>query len=255
MIRETALAVLAGALLTHPAAAQDLTLDEVLANYYEAIGGLDAWQSVQSMRITGTMTMGRGMQAGFTRLVKRPDKVRAEFEIQGNAVVRAYDGQTAWMIMPMRGSGEPQVMNERQAINLLQDADIDGALVGWQESGHQVELEGLEETEGTEAYKLKVTLNSGDVLYYYMDSEYFVPIRIAGTRGFQGNTVEFATTLSDYKQVDGLLIAHSVQNSGGGRAPGGGGVGGNVTFDTVEINVDVDDSSFSMPEGGGGGGR
>ena len=253
MLKKVGLLVFAGALLPLTASAQEMTVDQLLANYYDAIGGLEAWKAVESMKISGSMSMGRGgMQASFTRWVKRPDKIRVEFEIQGNTIVRAFDGQTAWMIMPMRGSGEPEVMDERQVRGLLQDADIDGVLVGWEEAGHHVELEGLAETEGTQAYKLKVTLASGDVVFYFLDRDYYVPIRIEGSREIQGNTMEFATTLSDYKEVDGLLIAHSVQSSGtGGRGPGRGGGGQNVSFGTIELNAEIDNALFAMPAGGG----
>ncbi|HSG82269.1 MAG TPA: hypothetical protein VLC48_08470, partial [Gemmatimonadota bacterium] len=102
--------------------------------------------------------------------------------------------------------------------------------------------------EGTAAYKLKVTLSSGDVVFYYLDSEYFVPIRIEGSRMVQGNAMEFATRLSDYKEVDGLLIAHSIQTSGSGGGRGGG-RGQTMIYDTVELNVEIDDALFSMPPG------
>ena len=132
MLKKMTLLTLIGAVLPLTASAQEMTLDEVLSNYYEAIGGLEAWKALESMKISGTITMGSGMQANFTRWVKRPDKIRVEFEVQGNAIVQAHDGQSAWMITPMWGSGEPEVMDERQATGLLQSADIDGVLVGWE---------------------------------------------------------------------------------------------------------------------------
>ena len=103
MVKKAALLALVSALLPASASAQEVTLEQLLANYYEAIGGLEAWRAVESMKISGTMSMGRGMQPTFTRWVKRPNKIRVEFEIQGNKVVQAYDGHAGWRIMPMRG--------------------------------------------------------------------------------------------------------------------------------------------------------
>lgn len=245
MHRRVLVGSLASALLAAPAAAQELTLEDVLANYYEAIGGLEAWKSVQSMKLTGRMTMRAGMEAPFTQTLKRPGKIRVEFTMQGMTAIRAYDGATAWMLMPFRGSAEPEVMPPEMAGGLIQDADIDGPLVGYEEDGHQLELAGLTETEGTPAYKLEVTLKGGEVEYWYLDAEYFIPIRIEGTREFRGNVREFATTLSDYKEVGGLMIAHSIQT--GGAGPGRGMV---ETIDQVELNVEVDDAIFAMPGGG-----
>jgi hypothetical protein len=104
-------------------------------------------------------------------------------------------------------------------------------------------LVGLEETEGTEAYKLKVTKKNGDVEYYYLDSEYFIPIKVEGSREMQGRMIEFETILSDYKDVGGLMIPHSIESK-----PKGAPAGQVVTIDTIELNVEAADSLFVMPE-------
>jgi outer membrane lipoprotein-sorting protein len=242
MLKKAVFLTLAGALLASPVAAQDL--NEVLDNYYEAVGGLDAWQSVQSMRATGKMAMGgTGIEAPFTVVTKRPDKIRLEFTFQGMTGIQAFDGETAWMVMPFMGSTDPEVMPEDIAKQFKDEGDVDGPLMGWKESGHQVELIGKEETEGTAAYKIKVTKKDGDVEYYYLDAEYFIPIRIESSSEIQGRTVDVEVILSDYKEVEGLMVAHSIEQRAKGAA--GGQV---ITIEQVELNVDIDDSTFTMPE-------
>ena len=242
MLKKAVFLTLAGALLATPVAAQDL--DEVLDNYYEAIGGIDAWKSVESMRATGSMVMaGMGIEAPFVVTTKRPNMVRLEFTFQGMTGVQAYDGETAWMLMPFMGRTDPEVMPIDMAKDVIDQADLDGALIGWQESGHQVELLGKEETAGTEAYKIKVTKKNGDVEYYFLDSEYYVPIKIEGSSMQQGRMVEFETILSDYKEVGGLMIPHSVE-----ARPKGAPSGQVITIDQVEIDIDIDESTFAMPE-------
>jgi len=242
MLKKAVFLTLAGALLATPVAAQDL--DEVLDNYYEAVGGIDAWKSVESMRATGSMVMaGMGIEAPFVVTTKRPNMVRLEFTFQGMTGVQAYDGETAWMLMPFMGRTDPEVMPIDMAKDVIDQADLDGALIGWQESGHQVELLGKEETAGTEAYKIKVTKKNGDVEYYFLDSEYYVPIKVEGSSMQQGRMVEFETILSDYKEVGGLMIPHSVE-----ARPKGAPSGQVITLEQVEIDVDIDESTFVMPE-------
>ncbi len=242
MLKKAVFLTLAGALLASPVAAQDL--GEVLDNYYEAVGGLDAWQSVQSMRATGKMAMGgTGIEAPFTVVTKRPDKIRLEFTFQGMTGIQAFDGETAWMVMPFMGSTDPEVMPEDIAKQFKDEGDVDGPLMGWKESGHQVELIGKEETEGTAAYKIKVTKKDGDVEYYFLDAEYFIPIRVESSSEIQGRTVDIEVVLSDYKEVDGLMVAHSIEQREKG-APSGQ----VITIEQVELNVDIDDSTFTMPE-------
>jgi outer membrane lipoprotein-sorting protein len=226
-----------------PAAAQELTLDEVLSNHYEAIGGLDAWQGVQTMKATGRMMIMPGTEAAFAMTRKRPNKVRLEYTFQGMTGIMAYDGETGWTVMPFMGKTEPEPVPDEDVKDLEDMADMDGVLVGYEESGHQVEYLGLEETEGTPAYKLKVTLNSGDVQYIYLDSEYFLPIKAEGTREVRGTVVEYESILSDYKEVGGVMIPHSMD-----QRPKGAPSGQTIMLDHVELNVEVDDAIFTMPE-------
>jgi outer membrane lipoprotein-sorting protein len=238
-----ALAVVA--LMAAPVQAQDL--DEVLNNYYEAIGGLDAWQSVQSVKATGTIMMGgMGIEAPITLMAKRPNMARLEISYQGMVLVMAYDGETAWMINPFAGATDPEEMPEDEAKEIIEQADVDGPLIGYQEAGHQLELLGMEETEGTQAYKVKLTLNTGDVQYYYFDSEYFIPIMVEASREMQGRTVEGSALISDYKEVGDLMIPHATQNRLG-RGPTSQ-VVSSITIQQVELNVEMADSLFVMPE-------
>ncbi|NIR43243.1 MAG: outer membrane lipoprotein-sorting protein [Gemmatimonadetes bacterium] len=241
MIRSALLGTLALALLAVPAQAQ--SLEEVLDNYYEAIGGEDAWLDVNSMRATGRTMLGPGVEAPFVRTQKRPEMLRLEFTVQGMTGIQAYDGETAWMLMPFLGSTEPEQMPAEEAKNFTQQADIEGVLINYEEKGHQVEYLGTEEVQGTEAHKLKVTLKDGDVDYYYLDSEYFIPIMVESTREIRGNMMEIETLLSDYKEVGGLMIPHSMEQRAKGAPQ-------SQTFliDEVQLDVEVADSIFKMPE-------
>ncbi|UCF35745.1 MAG: outer membrane lipoprotein-sorting protein [Acidobacteriota bacterium] len=222
--------------------AQDMTLDEVLAKHFEAVGGLENVKAIQSAKLTGKMSMGPGLEAPVVMLFKRPMKLRMEFTVQGMTGIQAYDGQTAWMVMPFMGKTEPEVMAEDQAKSVMEQADFDGPLVDWKEKGHQVELVGKEEVDGTETYKIKTTLKNGDVRYQYMDTEYFLMIKQSGTANIQGNEVEMESTMSDYKEVGGLMLPHVLES----RRVGGPG-GQSLVFDSIELNVDIDDGLFSLP--------
>ncbi len=239
-IRSLAVAAIVGAVVAGPVAAQDV--DQVLASHYEAIGGLDAWQGLQSMKATGKMVMAAmGMEAPLTMWAKRPGKSRMEFSIQGMAGVQAYDGEMAWWQMPFMGSPDPQPMPDDMTSQMREQSDIDGPLVGWQEDGHAVELLGKEDVDGTDAYKLKVTLDTGEVTYYYLDAEYYLPIKTEGTRTLMGAETTVSTVLGDYKKVGGLMMPFSIEIS----QPTGPVT---LVFDTVEVNVDMADDLFAMPQ-------
>lgn len=218
------------------------TADEVIAKYIEAIGGRKAIDAVKSMRVTAKLTMGGGMEAPMVMESKRPNKMRVEFTFQGMTAIQAYDGKIGWSIMPFAGKTEPEKMPPDQVEMFENQADMDGPLVDYKKKGHQVELMGKDEIEGSDVYKLKLTRKNGNVEYHYLDVEYFIPIKMEGKRKFQGTEIDFAVVFGDYKEVNGLLIAHSIQPQGGGMG------GGSVTLEKVEMNVPMPDERFAMPE-------
>ena len=88
------------------------------------------------------------------------------------------------------------------------------------DSGTLVELVGKEKVEGSDAYKLKVTKKDGDVEYYFLDAESHLPIRVEARRTIRGTEIEGESTIGDYKEVDGLIFAHSIEQKPKG-APAG----------------------------------
>lgn len=227
-----------------PLAAQ--TVDEVVAKYYVAAGGLDQFKAVSAMRITGRMTLGQGMEAPFIRITKRPKFVRLDFTLQGMTATQAYDGQTAWMFIPFMGQTAPETMPADLAKGMEEEADFDGPLVDYKPRGIQVELVGQEPVEGANTYKLKVTMRSGDVTYYFLDAEHYLPIRTESKRTMQGREFDIVTSLGDYKPEGGLIVPHSIQVTGQGP-----GVQGFV-IEKVEINPALKDEDFKMPPKPGG---
>lgn len=239
MLRKALVGLVAGATLVAPAPAQ--TVDELIAKANEARGGLEKMKSVQSVRMKGKMTMGPGIEAPITIEMKRPRNARMEFTIQGMTGVQAYDGQQAWGISPM-GSKQPEPMPAEMAKDLDNQADIDGPLVDYKAKGHLVELVGKEKVEGSDAWKLKVTLKSGDVQYIYLDADSNLEIRNEAKRTIRGSEVELENTIGDYKEVGGLLWPHSIQSGAKGRPEKQ-----SFAFESIEVNPAIDDARFKMP--------
>ena len=246
MHRKVILFVLCGVLaLTGQALAE--TLEEILAQNLEVRGGKDAILAVESARMTGTMRMGGSaagaLEAPFTIEFKRPDMVRLEFTMQGMTGVQAYDGEIGWSIMPFLGKTEPEEMAEDQLKEIKDQSDLDGVLVNYEEKGHTVELLGTEEVDGTPAHKLRITKANGDVVDLFLDQEYYIEFKADTTREVQGSEVEISTVFGDYKEVDGLLFAHSMEVSYAGNP-----AGQVITINTIELNVEINDDRFAMPE-------
>ncbi len=241
-MRSTLSKVAALALCAAPLSAQ--TADSLIAKYIQASGGMAHMQALQSLRRTGKFTGGGGFEAVVVQENKRPNSVRDEFSIQGMTGINAYDGKDGWKIEPWQGKRDPEALGEEEMHGILDEADFDGPLVNYQAKGNKVEYQGVEQIEGSDAYKLKVTRPNGDVSFYYLDTEYYVPIRIDTQRMIRGAPQEFETSLGDYKQVNGVYLPFSSESGSKGSSSSDR---SKITYHKIEANVPLDDARFKRP--------
>src|SRR5262245_54895193 len=182
MFRRTLLSLVAVAVMAAPVLAQTPapapTVDEIVAKHVQALGGAAKLKSIQTKVITAKASGGGGPEFPILIVQKRPDKVRLEVSFQGLTQVLAYDGQVGWSINPFQGKKDAERMGEDQLKNIQDQSDFDGSyLVDYKEKGHKVELLGKEPIEGTDAYKLRVTLKNGNVTTIYLDAEEYLEIK------------------------------------------------------------------------------
>jgi len=222
-------------------AASAQTADSIIAKYISTIGGMEKIQAIKTMRITGKFIGGGGFEAVTIGESKRPNMQRSEFRLQGMTGISAYDGKTGWKIEPWQGKKDAESLSEEEMKQYL-ESTFDDAIINYKQNNLKVEYLGLDDFEGTDAYKLKVTYPTGTVKHYFMDTDYYVPIKIETKRMVRGAEVEFETILGDYKEVGGIYYPHSIEN----------GVKGNpnraeIVYEKIEINVPLDDSRFARP--------
>ncbi|HTR02979.1 MAG TPA: outer membrane lipoprotein-sorting protein, partial [Thermoanaerobaculia bacterium] len=236
--------VLSGAPLLAQGPAAAPTADEIVVKYVEKIGGIAKIEAVKTLKRSGKFRGGGGFEAKFVELNKRPDLVREEITYQGLTGVNAFDGKTGWKIDPFQGKKDPEPLGEDELKDIIEDSVFDGQLVHYREKGNTIEFGGTEPVEGSDTWKLKVTLKNGDVSYYYIDTEDFVPIKIEYKRMIRGAEQVLDVFPGDYKAVDGWYVPHSYEQGRPGSSQRS-----SFVFERIEANVPLDDSLFAKPAG------
>jgi hypothetical protein len=239
-MRRLILSLVVVALAAASASAQ--TADEIVEKFVKTVGGMEKIQAVKSLRRTGRVNAGGGFEYVVVEENVRPNLVRQEAQIQGMTGMTAYDGKTGWKVEPWNGKKDAEPLGEEEMKGILEDSDIDGPLVNYKQKGNKVEYVGMDQVEGTDAYKLKVTLANGDVRYFYMDTDYYVPIKIEVKRIIRGAEREYETTLGDYKEVGGWYLPFSVESGVKGSQ-----FKAKTTYDKIEANVSIDSARFHAP--------
>jgi outer membrane lipoprotein-sorting protein len=233
-------------------AANAQTADELVAKNLKAKGGVENLKAVQSMKITGRVTLpgaggGGGIEIPMTITTKRPNRFRQESEFNGQKIVVAFDGTKAWMINAMMGQTTPQEITGDRLEMVKQQADLDGPLVDYKTKGTTIEVQGVETVDGKKVHKLLVTPKTGRSVTLYLDAEtgleaktvMSAPADAAGP-GAPAATLE--SIFSNYQPVGKLTMPHTIQQKANGQVM-------QINIDKIELSPAADDTIFAMPSG------
>ena len=232
---------LAALLLAASASAQTPSPDELVAKHLAARGGEDKLKAVNSMRLTGNVSV-QGMDMPVTVVSKRPNKMKQEMTMQGQKVVQAFDGENVWGVNPMMGSTAPRVIEGPTADALKTRSIFDGPLVGYKDRGDTLEVVGPADVEGVKTWKLKLTRKDGQSMHIFLDAETGLDKQWTATMEQNGMTMEINTVMTEYQPTEAIMVARSMRSTMGGQQVAA------VKFDTIEFNLPVEDSEFVMPK-------
>lgn len=227
-------------------AVQAQTADEILAKYFANTGGVEKWKQLKTMKASGKMTM-QGMDLDFTLSSKMPNKTHMKIAVQGQEILQAYDGVDAWMVNPFMGGKDAVKLPPEQAKEMTEQ-EMEDDFIDYKKKGHDVKLLGKEEIEGTSCFKIELTKNKfndkEDVTeIFYFDAENFVPIMSATfARSGPAKGMESRTYMSDYQEVNGLMMPFSMESKVNGQTVQ------KMTFQKVSLNESIEDSLFAFPK-------
>lgn len=227
------------------AAPSGLSASEIVAKNIQAKGGLAAWRAVKTLSFAGKMDAGgkHNAQLPFVMDLKRPRKSRVEIAFENDKAIQVYDGERGWKLRPFlnRRDVEPFTAEELQAAS--QEADLDGPLVDYAAKGISVELEGTEQVEGRDTYRLKLTERGGKVRHLWIDAKTFLEVKIDGTpRRMDGRMRHVEVYYRDFRNVDGLMFPYVVETAVQGvKQPH------KMVIENVVVNPNLDDALFTAP--------
>jgi hypothetical protein len=250
-----------------------MTAEEVIARNVAARGGLDAWRRVKSMQMSGKMDVGRTrkaelptsisrgprhkeleppkseqadgdvVRAPFVLQLQRPRKVRLELQVAGSTALQVYDGKQGWKVRPYLNRNDVEPFTTAELAAASHQQELDGFLIDSAAKGNKVAFGGVETVDGTKAYKLNVTLKSGDARHVWVDARSFLKLKVdAPARTLNGRAHEVATYLRDYRKVAGLMIPFlletRVERSNDTER---------ISIEQVAVNPPLNETRFSKP--------
>ena len=222
--------------------------EDIVEQYFEAIGGKEKIGNIQSVKMSG-LGKAQGMDLPIVIYTKAPGKMRLDMIFQGKEITQtAFDGETAWTTNFM--TMEAEKMEQEDSDIMKAQMSFPDPLYNYKEKGFTISLEGEEEIEGADCFIVKLTRTPimvggeevANEVFFFIDKETYVPImqREYGVKG-QMKGLPTETYMSDYDEVDGIYFPFTVSQK----------IDGNTMFDMIiediEINGEMSDDLFVFP--------
>ena len=226
------------------------TADEIIATYFENIGGLEKLKSIKSMKLTAKVNQG-GMEFPVEVVYLKDGRQSTSYVVQGkNLKDNVFDGEILWSTNFMSMKAEKS--DAEATANFKLDAnDFPDPFIDYKEKGYTVELMGKETMDGAETFKIKlvqepVTIDGKkeeSISYYYFETESFVPLVMqTEVKSGEAKGMISEVVFGDYQEVDGLYFPFSITQGAKGQP------GSPIVVQTIELDSEIDASIFAFPE-------
>jgi len=238
-------AVAAAAQAATDAAAGAPTAAQIVERNVAAHGGLTAWRAVGTLTLSGQLDAGGkpNVELPFVLKMKRGHKSRLEIRFQDKTALQVYDGKQGWKVRPFLNRDEVEPYTPAEAKLASAWEELDGPLIDHAAKGTKVELTGTETIDGSETYRLKLTLKSGEQRDLWVDAKTFLETKIEGEpRKMDGKPRSVAVFYRAYKTENGLTTARQLETVVDGVKQAR-----RMIITTVVANASMDDALFQKP--------
>ncbi len=213
----------------------DLTGEKVIANYIEAIGGMEKLKGLKDIEISMSAEV-QGRPLMMTNRYKLPGKYNLQVSMMGNVMQeQTLNGDKATATQMGSTTNLPEEQVEAMKLQAYPVPEI-----VYDEMGIKTELKGLENVDGTKAYKVMVTMPNGTTSTDFFNASNFLKIRSVSVIEGMGQKITQQTDYSAYQEVKGIKFPFGLTISGMLPVPM------KTTVDSVKINEGIADDVFSI---------
>jgi predicted Zn-dependent peptidase len=209
---------------------------KVVEDYLNAIGGAGKIAAISDMQTEASMQV-RGPAMTVKTWQKSNSKLAVEISMNGQTLNRQVynDGQGSQSGMGGNASMEAaQLEDSKEQARFVKEAFYATA-------GYKLNLKGIEEVSGENAYIVDVERPDGKKSTEYYSTKTSLKLReIASSEGPDGSPATQTIDFSDYKSVGGILLPHSTTVTGVFPVPF------KVTLNSVKVNEGIDESVFKL---------
>ncbi len=232
-MKSRVLALLFGVVLG--AQPQKTTPQKVIDDYVRALGGAKALAKIQTETIAGSLSEETtGKTGSYSLIVKAPNRFYSEIIVEPDRDVDAYNGMSAWAPKSQEGvhTLTDAAAKEAEAAGLYWN----GRLAEVKKDKIIVQLAGVEQVRGKDAYHIHALLGPGITREAFFDTQTHLMVRETGA------AEQF--DYEDYRPVNGIQTPYRIELRKGGHDY-------KISVTRAEFNSSVDNAVFDFPKAAG----
>jgi hypothetical protein len=211
-------------------------VDEILKKHADAIGGLENWAKVKTLKMDMVMKM-QGMEIPIIASQVNCKAMRTDITVMGMTGYSIITNTNGWNFMPFQGQTKPEPMTEDILKSSQDELCVLDKLLRPKETGDKLESLGTDDVDGTECLKLKLTDTSNKETTYFLDAETYLLLKKTVKVMVNGQVVENSATMGNYQKLDvGIIIAMTTHTSQG-----------DIEIKKITVNPEVDENIFKLP--------
>jgi len=212
------------------------SLDEIISKY-TAANKLDKIGNIKTIRISAKTSV-MGMDMPMEMWMKSPNKIKTVTSFNGQDIIQVFDGEKGYSVNPMAGSSSPVEMTPEQVKQIDRNNYFNNYMAQYLKDG-KLALEGEENVNGKQAYKIKADLGNGTNALMFIDKASGLLVKTVATVNQQGMDMTVEAFPSNYTETNGVLLPMKTTTSASGMEIV-------TTFTKVEVDVPIEDSVFKL---------
>lgn len=190
-------------------------IDELVAKHIEAIGGRDNWNKLSTLR-TESVMKAQGADIKFTVYQIDNKAMRQDINVMGMTGFSILNNQEGWVYMPWQGHTKSEAMTADDVKNAQDDLSLKDEFLTYKEKGKKLDYYGMDDIDGIECHKLKMTGSDGKEITFYINPENYYVIKKTEKVQSNGQEIESSSFYSDHRKTnEGLVFPMSISSGWG----------------------------------------
>lgn len=207
--------------------ASDMTVEQILAKYIDAIGGKAKLAEIKTIKTEMGAEM-QGMQMSMVQSQMAPNKSAMVMSIPAMGMTlmeQKFDGTKA----SITSQGQSEPVPEDMVKDMMISSHIFPELV-YAEKGIKTNLKGIKTVKENPAYEVEITMPSGDKSLSYYDVKSGLKVRETSSEEGPTGPVSSSTDFADYEEFNGVKFPQTI------TYPLGGGMTLKAEVKVIEVN-------------------